>query len=230
MNEEIPDVIGTVRGYRAWKLTRDGQLLAAVHRDFLWKNGLNVARCVLTSWHGHVIPQIGCKCGFWACAEPRGTQINGTVFGVIDMSGGIVEHEKNTVVRSAKARIVAVCMPRLVYGKKLTAAVRRNYPDVRIFQTRVALLRAYPPVLTERQEKSRSRRRMLIGGLIGIQANGSFWDFKDALSPHGGWVVPDFIFGCFFGLSAVAYLARTQGLAGCITTAVRVIKLRRTLP
>lgn len=107
---------------------------------------------------GHDVPVMECSCGLYACTDPNATEISrrhGSVFGVVEMSGGVVYHEKNTVIRAAKATIVALCMPKWDWKPETVVAIRARYPGVRIFRSRKRMLKEYPPQKRTREQFSR---------------------------------------------------------------------------
>jgi hypothetical protein len=188
---ETPDVIGTVRAYRSWDLTPSGMLDAKTY-SYPWKPGVNEATCdrdipVFTSEPPfvlhfnrprHQVPGEECSCGFYACTDPHSPALyRAGVSGVVEMSGGIVEHELNTVIRAGKARITALCMPRDRFSEKETDQVRAQYPGVPVFRDRTAMLRKFPPAGAAAQARRSQLKRRLKWS----------WPFAALEFGVGGW-------------------------------------------
>lgn len=201
MSDEIPDVVGTVRGYRTWRLTDGG--LESVSADYTWQAGVNEAHCHTLSDEiarlarvypgrslrkaGHLVPVKGCSCGFYACQDPYGSQIWASgVHGVIEMSGGIVEHEKNTVVRSGKAEIAALCMSRWDYKKESIKAVRARYPGVKIYGSREKMVAAWPPAI-EVTLPEPGKRQNWLPVIAAVDASIGLWNAGVAIETGRPW-------------------------------------------
>jgi hypothetical protein len=157
-SDEVPDVIGTVRAYRRWAL-RDGQLYPLHYpaRD-AWASRRAEAVC---RWN-FAGPTAGCNCGIYACTSPHSSELHRQgIFGVIECSGAIVEHEKNDVIRAQKAEIAALCIPYAACSRHTVRLVQERYPGVMIYRSRTMMLKAFPPA--ERTPRSVKR---LIGHAV----------------------------------------------------------------
>jgi hypothetical protein len=157
--KEIPDVVGTIRGYRTWRL-EDGCLTSVVYSAHLWEQE-TTARCLLGGYRPSRIaiegacseaPGLECSCGLYAVADPDSYQLSlyagddwaelrTTVMGVVELSGVIIEHELHSVMRGQKAQIKAIVLPP---GHRWRAD---RYPGVAIFSDKESLLKAYPPAI-----------------------------------------------------------------------------------
>jgi hypothetical protein len=124
---EIPDVLGTVRGYRWWTLpapplwdnpARSGPswqpgLLRGMQA--FWEPGENTAACRAGTASNHPdadIPVESCGCGFWAYWKPQPHDLSRSalpVFGVVEGYGAVLLGTKG--FRAARARIVALHLP-----------------------------------------------------------------------------------------------------------------------
>lgn len=123
---QVPDVYGTVRGYRWWTLPAPPLHLSPAHAEEnwprptllrgqmgTWQPGGNIAACKTSYPHDpSLVPAENCGCGFWAywrlqLHELGGSQIK--VCGVIEGYGAVLIGEKG--FRAAKARIVALHLP-----------------------------------------------------------------------------------------------------------------------
>lgn len=124
---EIPDVYGTVRGYRWWTLAAPPLHEDPSRADETWPPGLlrgmqdawvpgeNTAVCRAGGRHSFAeIPSLDCGCGFWAywrLQEHRQVQDHGglPVCGVIEGYGAVMTGTKG--FRAARARIIALHLP-----------------------------------------------------------------------------------------------------------------------
>jgi hypothetical protein len=171
---EIPDVIGTVRAYRKWE-TFAGELVST-GRVYKWDTR-EVAGCKL----GHRPPEMGCKCGLWAATDPRSWAlrcIHG-VLGVIECSGPVIEHERNSVIRAQKATIVAVAV-RNPWNAK---AIARRHPHVLVFRSRRKMIAAYPPAT--RPERGRVPVLLLLAAYVPVSAIWAGFGGYDIAVAHG---------------------------------------------
>lgn len=125
--EELPDVIGVLRGYRWWSMAAPDLSKSPARADedwersFLrgmrdiWQDGENIARCLVGDQKYHPdadIPHQDCSCGFWAYWT---LQVHDIGYGQLPVCG-VVEGYGATVIgergfRAAKARIVALHLP-----------------------------------------------------------------------------------------------------------------------
>lgn len=137
---ETPDIAGTVRGYRTFDYRN--HTLEATHNSYIWLDGVNYAHCGFCPR----IPGLTHSCGLYSSTDPRSIAIMRRVkgmtlvFGVVENSGGIVQHEENGVQRAAQARIVA-----LLARGDTAEVLAQHYPSARIFRSEWRMLRAFPP-------------------------------------------------------------------------------------
>lgn len=139
-----PDIIGTVRGYRFWRMLRDDQL-SSIAQDFAWQPGINVAEHLPRSstyqpWqpNSHHPPGLCDSCGFYSMYQPIRAQFSAT--GVIENEGEITLHE--TGLRSERARIVAIHHRKHSTREQL----QRRYPEARVYASRRKMLHDFPQV------------------------------------------------------------------------------------
>ena len=103
-------VVGTVRGFRRWKLTSAKHLrpLTQLHP---WTPGENHAHC--TGWgmflKKHHVASVDCSCGFYAYFSPGADQLSGDVEGIIEGYGRVTVGSKG--FRAERAKIVALVVP-----------------------------------------------------------------------------------------------------------------------
>ena len=143
----LPLVPGELRGYRQFLLLHDG-LYPVVHWTAgRWEPGRQGARC--STGADHPAPARDCTCGFYGWYDPSGTAASyGGAKAVIAASGRIVLGDRG--FRSAQARVVAVALPApLRWQPRGAARARRmlagSYPDVPVYRSARAMVRAYPP-------------------------------------------------------------------------------------
>lgn len=121
----VPDVFGTVRGYRWWSMSAPPLHESPAHADRVWPSrvlqgtrdlwlpGENVAKCLANGAHDpSLIPLENCGCGFWAYWRLQSHDIGAgslPVCGVVEGYGAVLIGEKG--FRAAKARIVALHLP-----------------------------------------------------------------------------------------------------------------------
>lgn len=142
----IPDVVGEVRGYRTWDLLGGG-MLDSHTRGYVWHNGVNFAVCPYFPFRDHAVPDMLCGCGLYSASTPHHPQIPFGVFGVVECSGGIVQHETG-IQRSEKARVAALWLDPVKLNRVQRQKLRRNYPGTRMYTFRWRMIRAYPPAGT----------------------------------------------------------------------------------
>lgn len=143
MSDQAPDIIGSVRGYRYWRLS-NGYLTAITH-GYIWYDGLNYAkRCGLHSrefWFTDHIgpPELhGCRCGFYSKFQPFIPPERELPFGVVENEGDICLHD--TGMRAERARIAALCHSDL-YTREV---LRKSYPHARIYDSAKEMWRDFP--------------------------------------------------------------------------------------
>lgn len=160
MNQRIiPDVAGTVRGYRVWYLTGGLNLMSTGQNHYWFSGREETARCMSGGYlHGggiapKIIPSMRCMCGLYSVTHPDHLPLAiGTSFpvvGVVESWGSIIEHERNGVMRAEYARIVALaCLDRYHYGSgrplRRTAQHLASKYGVPFYKNQQALLDAYP--------------------------------------------------------------------------------------
>jgi hypothetical protein len=219
---ETPDVAGTVRGYRSWRLMPGGVLHSTV-RAADWTPGVNTATCterprvieydgnlrvrrvrLLTGvqpGHDQPVPVMSCTCGLYAVTNPDSDQVHRGVQGVVELWGGIVEHESNDVVRASKAQIVALCMSRWDYPARDIRAVKANYPDVQFFGSMEKMLAAFPPAAPRVPRKASRTPRRTFGRIVlfnaGVAVINVAMFARGLVSGHHDW------FNLGFGVAAL---------------------------
>lgn len=164
-------VVGTTKGIRVWRADSLGRLTGWTHRQ-VWTPGENVATCkrgerssVAYAWMREYDTDVkepepcesittDCGCGFWAYHS--GTPDFGSDEGVVGICEG---YGKTTIgtkgFRAEKARIVALAFPKSLCGcshdqvfaqsEAVETLVRRNYPDVPVFDSVADMTAAFPP-------------------------------------------------------------------------------------
>lgn len=151
-----------LRGYRMWRV-RSGCLTATNAFNGEWMSAELTAECRVGAGSGrepsHPAPNERCGCGIYAWYRPDETRIHrGDVFGVVAASGRALLGDYG--FRAERARVVALVVPRVhVHPREhLTDSMRyalghddhrlerwcARY-DVKVFQTREALVEAFPP-------------------------------------------------------------------------------------
>lgn len=134
----VPDIIGTVRGYRSWRLHYGH--LTAVFQPYIWTSGVNTSMCEYNLRHhshpGCTIPA-SCTCGFYSLYVPENHP--GRINGVVENHGAISLHTDG--MRAEKSRVVALC----VRDRAQREALREHYPDVQLFRLRAHMYRKFPP-------------------------------------------------------------------------------------
>lgn len=175
-DEQIPDVYGELTGYRAWRVRRDGALTALAvtvtppgcTTEFYpaWNRDVNGATCLqpllryypalvtalMATGSGltharHEPPGDDCRCGFYAVTDPWAVSWQlGAVTGAVALWGDVIPHEAG--YRAARARILAVTCR----WPRTRRAIRSQYPELKIYWTRTALVHRYPPRLLPGQD------------------------------------------------------------------------------
>jgi hypothetical protein len=139
----IPDIVGTVRGYRTWNLIGD-RLYSPVYTAYGWRDGLNTATCNrrYPYYYPHDIPEMDCGCGFYSYYSPRpALSAHGTVYGVIESQGGIVLAE--LAMRTARAQIVALCLDK--EDKPGRHVIEQHYPSIKVYASKRKMHKDFPP-------------------------------------------------------------------------------------
>jgi len=163
--------IGSIRGYRSWRLTVDGRL-KALHQSGIWMPGENTAVCngyptaeqVPTVEGEHYTEthrkretwrmnheMSDCAHGFYAYFSPGKldqavTTATPVINGVIEGYGEVLVGSKG--FRATKARILAASIE--PYMGMWTLAdfaidrIRHNYPDVAFFDSALLMALEYP--------------------------------------------------------------------------------------
>lgn len=123
---DIPLVMGTIRGWRGFRLRNDGTLTGVFH-TLPWRDGENHSRCVYRSSVHNFAPN--CSCGFYAYFPGSADFPDGCeIAGVIEGYGDVQLNSKG--FRCSKARIVALFLPTLPSSKyKPWQQKRTHYPS-----------------------------------------------------------------------------------------------------
>jgi len=104
-------VMEPIIAYRLWLITYDGKRLSGAIFKFLWHEGVNFAQCMRIPWK-HSAPEFHCVCGFYAyktieyCQREMPFRLDSVyqhVFGEVELTGKVVEHEHG--YRSEKAQV-----------------------------------------------------------------------------------------------------------------------------
>lgn len=139
---DVPFYTGRLVGLRSFDVTPQGELTGVTYKG-RWKDGENQAKCALHDetfyeWEGpeykkkishdptHQVASMGCSCGYYAYFDGNDNEFQHgvNVEAVIEAWGKITIGEKG--FRAAKARIVALVIPREVYPSHwLTKALHR---------------------------------------------------------------------------------------------------------
>jgi hypothetical protein len=131
-------VVGEVRGYRAWRLSREGYL-GSLADDHRWDWATEKANCYawrgLRDWTDHSAPFTGCTCGLYAYYRPKTVPpVKGQVFGVVSVTGRVILATRG--MKAERMTILALVTddpwPGELYG-------------VPIYPNRKALLSDFPP-------------------------------------------------------------------------------------
>lgn len=181
---EVPDVYGTVRGYRWWSFGAyswpplhlnpfaadwmPGYLRGQVGE---WLPGENTAECKPGGSHDPaLIPHQPCGCGFWAYWALQHHNLGACslpVCGVVEGYGAVITGEKG--FRAAKARIAALHLPLVIMppgwkypgaGKYSRSNPWWNHPDFHgrvILDQSVKASYAAPEPAAEDQQEERDR-------------------------------------------------------------------------
>jgi hypothetical protein len=154
---DVPFVAGSLYGLRAFGIEDDG-LHSVSMRDYLWKPGEMVASCYHTFdyWDAnyfdaqpkrHQVASGRCRCGFYSyhqVPEAKSYHPEDGIMGVIEAYGHVTLGNKG--MRSEKARIVGLVVPRNIFGRVLHGrhkAALARFPEVRTFLTVPGAARAF---------------------------------------------------------------------------------------
>lgn len=159
--------LGSVRGFRRWKVGVTGVLGAVTHTTD-WLPGENVSRCKCTpteknmpgtTWteRSEAAPEWRksttfeeMECGFYAYFDGKDTYGHGSadpnISGVIEGYGEVLIGTKG--FRAKKARILALAVPAFDGIWKLdefvVAKIRANYPNIPLFESELAMRAEFP--------------------------------------------------------------------------------------
>lgn len=158
--------LGTVRGLRAWRIGHEGTLESVTY-SHKWTPGENVVdtpcgcqpealegegweerseRAKPWRLDGHDFATS--KCGFYAYMTTKANYwyADMPVLGVVEGYGEVVIGKKG--FRAKKARIVALCIEPVDgiwnLDEFVVRRIRANYPDVPMFESRMAMLQEFP--------------------------------------------------------------------------------------
>jgi len=169
VDEEIEPMVGSVYGFRWWRVAAGGTLRSPWHGGHRWSSGFNDARClerrrympVWRSLGAHAAPDRRCSCGFYGLwAPPRVEQqtwvwevdanssgsSHGLLFGVVEVTGKIMLASEG--FRAQFARPVAVAIGAEVQPSPDVDAVAMRLP-VRMYRSVDRLLERYGPAVQE---------------------------------------------------------------------------------
>ena len=145
MSDQAPDIIGSVRGYRYWRLSNG--FLTAITRGDVWHDGLNYAKlnCGLHSSREFLLTDrigppelLSCQCGFYSKFQPFIPPERKLPFGVVENEGDICLHDKG--MRAERARIAALYHSDL-YTREV---LRKSYPHAAIYDSAKEMWRDFP--------------------------------------------------------------------------------------
>jgi hypothetical protein len=136
-------VPGVLYGVRAFFLNFDATLASPVYSAYEWKDGEMEAICN-SGYHVEDMPvgTINCYCGFYSFHEPEGAREyyygeHLGMLGVIEAYGHVTIGNRG--MRSSKARVVGLVVPRTRWRKKVKRshheAMLKNYPSASTFET-----------------------------------------------------------------------------------------------
>jgi hypothetical protein len=194
-------VLGKVRAYRSWNVSRNGVLRPIVASSVIWRripighDSWRKATCV-NYFHPSRNPQIpmrGCVCGIYAWYMPNLMGLlfskdgGPSVVGVIEAKGKILLG--STGIRAEQARIVALKVGFVfsILHHGIRKKIKANYPEAKIYRSLWWMILRNPPE-NGRWHLGKSKRR-----LISITPGFIIW-----LAVIAG-VANDFILG-FIGL------------------------------
>jgi hypothetical protein len=105
-----PHLIEPVIGYRQWRL-HDARLCSPF-KDYVWRRGVNRARCAMGTGHADPAPGHDCSCGLHAWYRPcprLGYAAPDLVAGAVALWGEVELHP--TGLRAQFAAIIALVLP-----------------------------------------------------------------------------------------------------------------------
>lgn len=169
-----PDVIGTVRGYRTWSVTKDKNetwRLQSRSRYHNWNAGENRAECfgnyshchrgdfVLQRWPGRGRPDVRwktyiegsipgehCTCGLYAARSPWSSQIMMSASAAFGVieCSGAIVPHEENTVIRAAKATIKAVA---LPGSKWRSrkALQETYPDVKFYRSKYKMLRDFPP-------------------------------------------------------------------------------------
>jgi glycine cleavage system H lipoate-binding protein len=110
VNDEAPDLVEAVVGYRAWHIEDDGQLRPWTFTALPWQPGVNTAVCARDVRHA---PPVGdCMCGLYALTDPADRRLDfraDQAVGAIAAWGDLEVHR--TGFRAEHACVTALALP-----------------------------------------------------------------------------------------------------------------------
>lgn len=163
---DVDLAVGSVTGFRRWRMTVDGQITGVAHRD-AWVPGINTATCHAVvsqkdlpkrddeewgdyyarreEWKRNNHDYGECKCGFYAYFDGKGeaglASNDPHISGYIEASGEVLIGTKG--FRATQARALALCVPLIEGMWKLEPffidRLRANYPGVPIYESEFAM-------------------------------------------------------------------------------------------
>lgn len=127
-------VVGQFRGFRAWRVAVDSQLMAPTRND-VWLAAETMAHCRLHQNTHHLAPGRDCQCGLYAYYRATTVPVAANqVFGVVSVAGRVI-----LATRGMKAERMTILG--LVSDD---AGLGQRY-GVPLYPSREALLSDYPP-------------------------------------------------------------------------------------
>jgi hypothetical protein len=140
--ENLQLVAGALYGMRAFFLNFDATLASPVYSKTAWRDGEMEGTCD-SFYHGAgPVGSIICRCGFYSFHEPEGAREyyygeHIGMLGVIEAYGHVTIGNRG--MRSSKARLVGLVVPRTRWRKKVKRSqheeMLKNYPSAATFQT-----------------------------------------------------------------------------------------------
>jgi hypothetical protein len=128
---EVPDVVGPIFGWRAWRVERVGdiaRLRSVVFDGTLWPPRRYLVAACPDEGSDHVVPEEDCSCGIYATKDRsaladmsygRYTQDSLRVLGEVALSGKVIVGEFG--YRATKGRPARLYVPRMLW--RLVAAL-----------------------------------------------------------------------------------------------------------
>lgn len=159
--------LGSVQGYRSWRVEVDGKL-KALHQTGLWMPGENKAEC-LAYPNKDVVPEIegedwrdtkkrreawradhqmiDCAHGFYAYFNASQLETNApSIHGVVEGYGEVLIGTKG--FRATRARIIALCLESFSgiwnLDPFVVKKIRANYPSAAFFDSTFAMQEEFP--------------------------------------------------------------------------------------